>query len=56
MKFKTYLEHITGIGLYPMVSLILFFVFFSALTVWALRVNRKYINNLKQIPFNGEEQ
>lgn len=55
MKFKTYLEHITGVGLYPMVSLILFFVFFTALTIWALRANRKYIHNLKQIPFSGQD-
>jgi cytochrome c oxidase cbb3-type subunit 4 len=55
MKFKTYLEQITGVGLYPMASLLIFFIFFTALSIWALRVNRKYINNLKHIPFNGQE-
>jgi cytochrome c oxidase cbb3-type subunit 3 len=55
MKFKTYLEHITGVGLYPMASLLIFFIFFTGLSIWALRANRKYINNLKQIPFSGQE-
>lgn len=52
MKFKNYLEHITGVGLYPMVSLLLFFISFTALALWALRANKKYIDNMKQLPFN----
>ena len=55
MKFKTYLEQITGVGLYPMASLMIFFIFFSALSIWALRVNRKYINNLKHVPFSEQD-
>lgn len=53
MKFKNYLEHITGVGLYPMVSLLLFFLFFSILIIWAMRVNKRYISNLKHLPFEG---
>lgn len=52
MKFKNYLEHITGVGLYPMISLLLFFIFFTVLTMWALRANKKYIDIMKQLPFN----
>jgi hypothetical protein len=55
MKFRHYLEHITGIGLYPMVSLILFFAFFTLLSFWALRVSKGYIRNLKQLPFSEQE-
>jgi cytochrome c oxidase cbb3-type subunit IV len=53
MKFKNYLESITGIGIYPMVSLIIFFGFFTLLTIWALKVNKGYINTLKNLPVDN---
>lgn len=56
MKFRTYLEQITGVDIYPLASLFLFFGFFSLLTYWALKVNTRYISNLKQIPFSEDEQ
>lgn len=56
MKFRTYLEQITGVDIYPLISLVLFFGFFSLLSYWALKVNKRYISNLKQIPFNEDEQ
>lgn len=52
MKFKNYLEHITGVELYPMISLLLFFIFFTGLAIWALRANKGYIEGMKQIPLN----
>lgn len=55
MKFINYLEGITGVGIYPLTSLILFFVFFSGLTIWAFRVDKKYINNMKELPLQAVE-
>lgn len=55
MKFKNYLESITDVGVYPMTSLLIFFLFFSLLLVWALRVNKQYIGELKQLPLSGSE-
>lgn len=54
MKFKNYLETITGVGIYPMVSLFIFLTFFSLLTLWALKANKTYINNIKNIPLDKE--
>ncbi|MBS1773171.1 MAG: CcoQ/FixQ family Cbb3-type cytochrome c oxidase assembly chaperone [Bacteroidetes bacterium] len=53
MKFKHYLEHITGVGMYPMASLFIFFIFFTALTMWAVKANKSYINEMKNIPFGN---
>lgn len=53
MKFKHYLEHITGVGIYPMVSLFIFFTFFTVLSIWAMKANKKYINELKNIPLGN---
>jgi len=55
MKFINYLEGITGVGIYPLTSLIIFFVFFTALSVWAFKADKQYINTMKQLPFPGEE-
>ncbi|PQJ11815.1 CcoQ/FixQ family Cbb3-type cytochrome c oxidase assembly chaperone [Flavipsychrobacter stenotrophus] len=51
MKFIHYLEHITGVGIYPLTSLTIFFVFFAAMATWSARADKKYIEELKNIPF-----
>ncbi|HRO41594.1 MAG TPA: CcoQ/FixQ family Cbb3-type cytochrome c oxidase assembly chaperone [Flavipsychrobacter sp.] len=55
MKFINYLESITGVGIYPLTSLIIFFVFFTGLSIWALKADKNYIIRMKQLPFPGEE-
>ena len=55
MKFINYLESITGVGIYPLTSLIIFFVFFSALSIWAFKADKKYIGSMKQLPFESEQ-
>lgn len=56
MKFINYLESITGVGVFPLASLIIFFVFFSALSVWAFKADKNYITKMKQMPFANPEQ
>ncbi len=51
MKFINYLESISGIEIYPMISLSVFFVFFLVLTIWALTANKEHIMEMKNIPF-----
>lgn len=51
MKFIHYLERITGVGIYPLTSLTIFFLFFTAMALWAAKADKKYIQSLKQIPF-----
>lgn len=51
MKFIHYLETITGVGIFPLVSLTMFFVFFTAVAIWALRADKSYIRSMKTIPF-----
>lgn len=55
MKFINYLESITGVGIFPLVSLLVFFLFFTGLSIWAFKADKKYINNMKQIPFGSEQ-
>ncbi len=55
MKFIHYLERITGVGIYPLLSLIIFFLFFTILLLWIMRADKTYISVLKNIPFPGNE-
>jgi cytochrome c oxidase cbb3-type subunit 3 len=55
MKFRYYLEQITGVGIYPMVSLLLFFALFAGLTIWALKADKKLIKSLKNLPFPDQQ-
>jgi cytochrome c oxidase cbb3-type subunit 4 len=55
MKFIHYLETITGIGIYPFSSLLIFFLFFAATTTWVLKADKRYITSMKHLPFGENE-
>ncbi len=52
MKFKNYLETISGISIFPMISLAIFFIFFAALIVWTATLKKERIAKMKNIPLN----
>jgi cytochrome c oxidase cbb3-type subunit 3 len=52
MKFRNYLETITGIGIFPLISLIIFFVFFVSLIIYVLRLDKKDVLKMSQIPLS----
>lgn len=52
MKFINYLESITGIGVYPLASLFIFFLFFLAVTLYIIKADKNHIQEVKQIPLD----
>ncbi len=54
MKFIHYLERITGVGIYPLTSLAIFFLFFLVMALWSARADKTYIRIMKNIPFPDE--
>jgi cytochrome c oxidase cbb3-type subunit 3 len=54
MKFRHYLETITGVDIYPLISLLIFFVFFLALLVYVVRADKKSVFQMKSIPLDGD--
>lgn len=52
MKFINYLESITGIGIYPLTSFILFFVFFLIVSLYAFKADKKHLSDLAEIPLD----
>ena len=55
MKFINYLERITRVGIFPLVSLVIFFAFFTGLLLWISKADKSYINTMKNMPFQGNE-
>lgn len=55
--FKHYFERIQHVELWPVISLILFFVFFVGIIIWVLRADENYIRKMENLPFeDGEEE
>ncbi|HEY1037875.1 MAG TPA: CcoQ/FixQ family Cbb3-type cytochrome c oxidase assembly chaperone [Bacteroidia bacterium] len=54
MKFINYLESITGIGIYPLVSLMIFFVFFIGVALYVILGRKEYFAVLSALPLNSE--
>jgi len=55
MKFINYLERITGVSIYPLTSLLIFFIFFTVMAMWVFKADKKYIRIMKHIPFPDNE-
>lgn len=55
MKFINYLETIAGVSIYPLISLLVFFIFFVALTAYVIKAPKRYIDEASHIPLDEAE-
>jgi cbb3-type cytochrome oxidase subunit 3 len=51
---KGHMESITGIEIYPMISLLIFFLFFVILFYWVFTAKKDYINKVSNIPLDNQ--
>jgi hypothetical protein len=54
MKFINYLESIAGVAIFPMISLFIFFIFFTVLLVYVFKTDKAHIQELENLPFDKE--
>lgn len=55
LKFiKGNLEQIDGVTIYPIISLIIFFIFFMILFWWVFTSNKSYVETMSEIPLNDQ--
>ena len=52
--FKHYFEQIHNIEIWPIISLVIFFVFFTFTIVWILFLDKKHTDKMKSLPFDDE--
>ena len=52
--FKNYFKGIEGIDTYPMFSLLVFFIFFIAVFIWAIRTKKSSLEEVSRIPLESD--
>ncbi|MBD8487142.1 cbb3-type cytochrome c oxidase subunit 3 [Echinicola sp. CAU 1574] len=53
---KEILSSIENVEIYPIISLIIFVLFFVGMGWWVFRVDTKYIDHMKSLPVDGDHQ
>lgn len=53
--FKHHLETIAGVEIYPIISFIIFFLFFLGLTWWVIKADKKFVKHMRHLPFEDEQ-
>ena len=51
--FSNYLSSIEGVDIYPIISFLIFFVFFVGLTVWTFKADKKYLKKMSKMPLES---
>ena len=55
LKFvKQNLENIDGVSIYPIISLLIFCLFFVALFLWVFTAKKEHINEVSNIPLDDQ--
>jgi hypothetical protein len=55
MKFIDYLTSITGVGIFPLISLLIFVLFFVALGIYVFKADKTRFNYLAALPVEEKE-
>lgn len=53
---KQYAESIDGINIYPMISLVIFFLFFVVLLYYVKKMDKAKVNEISRIPLDNDGQ
>lgn len=49
------LQSAEGLSLYPVISLIIFVLFFAILIIWMIKVDKNYIKKMSNLPLEKED-
>ena len=52
---KNHMESMDGIATYPMISLVIFFVFFALLFWWVATASKKHIKEMSELPLDENQ-
>ena len=51
--FKHYFEGIRGIDIYPIFSLLVFFIFFVVMSIWIFKADRRLMEEMSNKPLES---
>jgi len=52
---RNYLQSIEGVEIYPLISLVVFILFFVIMFIWIIRVDKNYIKEMEELPLDLEK-
>jgi hypothetical protein len=55
MKFINYLSDIVNVEIYPMISLIIFVLFFASLIIYVVTSDINYIKKMSDMPLDNND-
>ena len=53
---KNHMESIEGVATYPMISLLIFFIFFAILFWWVFTASKEHIKEVSELPLDDNNQ
>lgn len=56
MKLRNYLETISGVGVFPVITLSIFFLFFTLLAIWAVCARKEHLSKMNRLPLLDESE
>ena len=54
--YRSVLQSIDNIAIWPIISLSIFFIFFIVLLWWVFTADKKYIHEMENMPFDNAEK
>lgn len=54
--YKEVLRSIENVAVFPVISLVIFVLFFLGIAIWALRVPKEYIDHMSSLPMDDEQE
>jgi len=52
---RNYLQSIEGVEIYPLISLVVFLLFFVIMIIWMIKVDKNYIKEMEKLPLELEK-
>ena len=54
--YQNVLNGIDGIGIYGLISICIFFGFFTGMLIWAFVLKKNYLTHMAELPLDGGEK
>ncbi len=54
--YKDILRSISDIEIFPVIAIVIFFLFFIGLLIWVFGMDKKLVNHMSQLPLTGDER
>lgn len=50
------ISSLDGVSIYGIISILIFFIFFSITLVWVFALKKNYLNHMGELPLDASEQ